>query len=78
MTLRSDNVFGDDGGASQLATVPGDVRNGYRVSLAVGVDTTTDLGGGGQPSGDGGQPPSGGQPPDGEDSVRPSGAPPSS
>lgn len=48
VTLRSDNVFGDDGGASQLGTVSGDVTSGYTVSLAVGVDTTTTPGGGGQ------------------------------
>jgi protocatechuate 3,4-dioxygenase beta subunit len=41
VSLDSDNVFGDDGGASQLATVTGDVTSGYAVSLAVGVDTTT-------------------------------------
>jgi protocatechuate 3,4-dioxygenase beta subunit len=41
VSLNSDNVFGDDGGASQLATVSGDVTSGYRVSLAVGVDTAT-------------------------------------
>jgi protocatechuate 3,4-dioxygenase beta subunit len=41
VSLDSDNVFGDDGGASQLATVTGDVTSGYAVALAVGVDTTT-------------------------------------
>ncbi|RBY83875.1 3,4-dioxygenase subunit beta [Geodermatophilus sp. TF02-6] len=66
ISLASDNVFGDDGGASQLATVTGDVTNGYTVSLAVGVDTTTtptggQLAGDGAPSGaPGGAPPSGG------------------
>ena len=49
-------MFGDDGGASQLATVTGDVSSGYTVSLALGVDTgTTPTGGGlagdGAPSG---------------------------
>lgn len=49
-------MFGDDGGASQLATVTGDVTSGYTVSLALGVDTgTTPTGGGlagdGAPSG---------------------------
>ena len=33
VSLTTDNVFGDDGGASQLATVTGDVANGYSVSL---------------------------------------------
>jgi protocatechuate 3,4-dioxygenase beta subunit len=41
VTLTSDNVFRDDGGASQLGTVTGDVTTGFNVSLAVGVDTTT-------------------------------------
>jgi protocatechuate 3,4-dioxygenase beta subunit len=56
VSLDSDNVFGDDGGASQLATVTGDATSGYAVSLAVGVDTTTTptaggFGGGGRPPG---------------------------
>ena len=56
VSLDSDNVFGDDGGASQLATVTGDVTSGYAVSLAVGVDTTTTptaggFGGGGRQPG---------------------------
>jgi protocatechuate 3,4-dioxygenase beta subunit len=55
VTLTSDNVFGDDGGASQLGTVTGDVTNGYNVSLAVGVDTTTTPSAGSAP---GGRPPS--------------------
>jgi protocatechuate 3,4-dioxygenase beta subunit len=41
VSLEGDNVFGDDGGASQLGAVSGDVRSGYSVSLAVGVDTST-------------------------------------
>jgi hypothetical protein len=61
VTLQSDNVFGDDGGASQLATVSGAVTNGYSVSLAVGVDTSTTPTGGGAPAG-GGNPPAGGGP----------------
>ena len=70
VSLAGDNVFGDDGGAAQLATVTGDVRTGYTVSLAVGVDTgTTPTGGqlsgdgapsGVPPGGPGGTPPSGG------------------
>jgi protocatechuate 3,4-dioxygenase beta subunit len=55
VNLGSDNVFGDDSGALQLATVTGDVTSGYRVTLNVGVDTTT------KPSA--GAPPAGGQPP---------------
>jgi protocatechuate 3,4-dioxygenase beta subunit len=77
VSLTGDNVFGDDGGASQLATVTGDVGSGYTVRLAVGVDTgTTPTGGGlagdGAPSGaPGGAPPAGG--PGG---IPPTGAPP--
>ena len=61
VSLDSDGVFGDDGGASQLGTVTGDVASGYAVSLAVGVDTTTTPTGGGMgggPGGRGGPPPS--------------------
>jgi protocatechuate 3,4-dioxygenase beta subunit len=46
VSLRNDNVFGDDGGAGQLGTVTGDVAKGYAVSLVVGVDTTTTPAGG--------------------------------
>jgi protocatechuate 3,4-dioxygenase beta subunit len=49
LSLDSDNVFGDDGGVSQLATVSGSVSSGYTVSLTVGVDTTTTPTGGGRP-----------------------------
>jgi protocatechuate 3,4-dioxygenase beta subunit len=56
VTLTSDNVFGDDGGVSQLGTVTGDVTSGYNVSLAVGVDTTTTPSAGSAPGG--GPPPS--------------------
>ncbi len=48
VSLDSDGVFSDDGGASQLATVTGDVSSGLSVSLAVGVDTTTTPTGGGR------------------------------
>lgn len=41
LTLETDNVFGDDGGASQIGTVTGDITSGYHVVLPVGVDTTT-------------------------------------
>ncbi|MGY1724336.1 intradiol ring-cleavage dioxygenase [Blastococcus sp. SYSU DS0533] len=58
VTLTSDGVFGDDGGASQLATVTGDVASGYTVTLPVGVDTTTTPTGGGTGAGPGGGPPS--------------------
>jgi protocatechuate 3,4-dioxygenase beta subunit len=41
LSLAGDNVFGDDGGASQLGTVTGDVGSGYTVALAVRVDART-------------------------------------
>jgi protocatechuate 3,4-dioxygenase beta subunit len=56
VSLSSDNVFGGDSGALQLATVTGDVTNGYAVTLAVGVDTTTAPSGGGAGGGRGGGP----------------------
>ncbi|WP_410608074.1 hypothetical protein [Amycolatopsis sp. lyj-109] len=62
VSLSTDNVFGDDSGARQLATVTGDVTGGYTVTLNVGVDTTTKpSGGGAPPTGNGGGP--GGTPP---------------
>lgn len=60
VSLQSDNVFGEDSGASQLPTVTGDVTGGYIVTLVVGVDTTTTPTGG-QLTGDGAPP--GGRPP---------------
>ena len=36
-SLQSDNVFGDDGGVHQLATVTGSVQEGYVARLTVGV-----------------------------------------
>ena len=41
LSLATDGVFGDDEGASQLATVTGNVDDGYVVGLAVRVDTST-------------------------------------
>jgi protocatechuate 3,4-dioxygenase beta subunit len=38
VSLDSDMVFRDDGGARQLATVTGDTSGGYTVSLNVGVN----------------------------------------
>ncbi|MFC5140998.1 intradiol ring-cleavage dioxygenase [Actinomycetospora rhizophila] len=49
VTLAGDTVFGDDGGASQLATVTGDVTTGYTVALPVRVDPATAPGSGGPP-----------------------------
>lgn len=65
LSLASDGVFGDDGGAHQLAAVTGDVRAGYAAALTVPVDTTSEPTGEGAPGGgaDGG-PGSGGPPSD--------------
>jgi hypothetical protein len=41
VSLESDNVFGDDGGVSQLGSVTGDMANGLTISLVVGVDKTS-------------------------------------
>lgn len=51
VTLSSDNVFGDDGGALQIATVTGDTTSGYTATLAVRVDTTTTPSAGQAPGG---------------------------
>lgn len=59
VSLSGDNVFGDDSGALQLATVNGDITRGYAVTLNVGVDTTTTPSAGAPPSGGPGAPPSG-------------------
>ena len=63
ITLASDNVFGDDSGALQVATVSGSVSAGYAASLVVGVDTTTTLTAGAAPGGGEGGPGGGGEPP---------------
>ncbi|WP_411558703.1 intradiol ring-cleavage dioxygenase [Plantibacter sp. MPB07] len=64
VSLDDDNVFGDDGGALQLATVTGDATSGYQVALTVRVDTTTTPTAGAAPSGGGGAG-GGGTPPSG-------------
>lgn len=53
VSLASDNVFGNDGGALQLATVTGDAASGYQVALTVRVDTRTTPTAGSAPSGGG-------------------------
>ena len=58
VSLDDDNVFGDDGGALQLATVTGDATHGYQVALTVRVDTSTAPTAGAAPSGGGGGGPS--------------------
>lgn len=37
VSLQSDNVFGDDGGIHQIATMSGSVAQGYTAALAIGV-----------------------------------------
>ena len=73
VSLDSDNFFGDDSGALQLATVTGDATSGYTVSLAVGVDTTTTPTGGGTAPGADGAP--SGAPSGGPGGTPPSGGP---
>jgi len=43
ISLANDNVFGDDDGVTQLATVTGNTTDGYAAFLEVGiaVDATT-------------------------------------
>ncbi|KAF2777757.1 intradiol ring-cleavage dioxygenase [Streptomyces sp. OM5714] len=72
LTLKTDNVFGDDGGVHQLATMSGSVEDGYTAKLTVPIDTGTEPTGGNAPGGGGGGP-EGGQPPSGA----PTGPPPS-
>ncbi|MFT4215601.1 MAG: intradiol ring-cleavage dioxygenase [Micropruina sp.] len=49
VSLTTDNVFGDDGGAHQMGTVTGSVADGYQVALTVPIDTTTTPTGGSTP-----------------------------
>jgi len=67
ITLATDNVFGDDGGAHQMAALTGDVTQGYVATLTVPIDTGTTPTGGNAPGGGGpgGAPPNGGAPPSG-------------
>ena len=37
VSLASDNVFGDDGGIHQIASMSGSVANGYTAALTIGV-----------------------------------------
>jgi protocatechuate 3,4-dioxygenase beta subunit len=56
VSLASDNVFGEDSAALQLATVAGDATDGFTASLAVRVDTSTEPASGGAPPAGGGGP----------------------
>lgn len=49
ITLATDNVFGEDGGALQMATIGGSASSGYTAALTVRVDTATVPSGGGRP-----------------------------
>lgn len=60
VTLETDNVFGDDGGVLQLATMTGDVTSGYTARLEAPVDTRTEPAGGNAPAGGPGGGPAGG------------------
>jgi protocatechuate 3,4-dioxygenase beta subunit len=73
VSLSSDNVFGDDSGATEMATVTGDVAGGFTATLTIAVDPSgEETGGDGAPAegapgeggpsggGPGGAPPSGG------------------
>lgn len=71
VSLDTDNVFSDDSGALQLATVTGDATSGYQVSLTVRVDTSTTPSAGSAPAGGGG----GGTPPQGGAGGTPPDAP---
>ncbi len=51
VSLTTDNVFGEDGAAHQMATVTGNVNDGYQVALTVPIDTTTTPTGGSAPGG---------------------------
>lgn len=51
ISLASDNIFGGDGGALQVATVTGSLESGYAASLVVRVDTATAPAAGGAPGG---------------------------
>jgi protocatechuate 3,4-dioxygenase beta subunit len=37
VSLASDNVFGDDSGIHQIATMSGDTKNGYTAALTIGI-----------------------------------------
>lgn len=41
ISLTTDNVFRDDGGVHQIATVTGDAMKGYAANLTVPIDTAT-------------------------------------
>ncbi len=54
LSLATDNVFGNDSAALQMATVTGDTTSGYQVSLTANVDPDTQPTGGDAPAAPGG------------------------
>ena len=75
ITLESDNVF-SDGWEQQLATFDGTLEQGYRLSIDVPIDTTTEPEAGGMPDGGGEGGPGGEPPADAPDGGGPGGQPP--
>jgi protocatechuate 3,4-dioxygenase beta subunit len=57
ISLATDMVFSDDLAARELATVTGNVTDGYVATLTVSVDPAGEETGGGAPGGPGGPPP---------------------
>jgi len=61
ITLATDNVFGEDSAATELATATGNVTDGYTATLTIAIDPAgVEEGGGGTPPS--GAPPSGAAP----------------
>jgi len=77
VTLDDDNVFGDDGGGLQLATMSGAISGGFTATLTAKIDTETEPSGGAAPSGGGGEggAPDGGGGPGGEGGEPPADPP---
>jgi hypothetical protein len=50
VSLATDNVFGEDSAALQMAAITGDADAGYTATLTARVDTTTAPTGGSAPS----------------------------
>ena len=57
VSLTTDNVFGDDSGVTELATMSGSATAGYQATLTISIDPSGTETGGGLPGG--GTPPSG-------------------
>jgi hypothetical protein len=64
VTLATDNVFGDDSAATELATVTASVTAGYHATLRIAIDPSGTEKGGAMPGGaaPSGPPPGGGMP----------------